>query len=206
MFNCEDVHELLRFRRKINNGDIYLFRANLNCADLSVTNLQNADLSHADLCYTYLDANLMHADLRYAKLRLADIRGANLYGANLHGATGLVKKMGVENGNIYWKRFENGLTNKGYKFKVGLNKLRKNEIFADDPRVLRSYPGFHFASRSWCAENYPKRLLEAKIRIPKKAKINEPWAADGTASADMIEILQVFVVATREDVTEKYRG
>ena len=113
--------------------------------------------------------------------------------------------MGVEPGNIYWKRFDEHLNNNGYQFKVGLNKLRENEVFADDERVLCSYPGFHFASRSWCAVNYEDRPLEARIRIPEDAKINEPWATDGKASADMIEILQVFDVETGEDVTDQYR-
>ena len=68
-----------------------------------------------------------------------------------------------------------------------------------------SWPGFHFASRSWCAANYPDRPLEALIRIPADAKINEPWATDGKASANMIEILQVFDAKTGKDVTDKYR-
>ena len=38
------------------------------------------------------------------------------------------------------------------------------------------------------------------------AQINEPWATDGKASADKIEILQVFDVKTGEDVTKKYKG
>lgn len=88
---------------------------------------------------------------------------------------------------------------------MGLNTLKEGEKFADDERVVCSYPGFHFASRSWCAVNYPQRPLEAHIRIPMDAKINEPWATDGKASVDKIEILQVFDVATGEDVTEKYR-
>ena len=113
--------------------------------------------------------------------------------------------MGVEPGNYYWKRFEEGLINNSFQFKVGLNRLRNGEIFAGDERVLCSYPGFHFASRSWCSLHYGDRPLEAKIRIPLDAKINEPWATDGKASADMIEIIQVFDVETGEDVTDSYR-
>jgi hypothetical protein len=88
---------------------------------------------------------------------------------------------------------------------VGINKLRDGEKFADDERVACDYPAFHFASRSWCAANYSERPLEAKIRIPEGAKINEPWVTDGKASADMIEIIQVFDVKTGEDVTSKYK-
>ena len=113
--------------------------------------------------------------------------------------------MGVEQGNIYWKRFDAGLKNNSYQFKVGLNELRSGEVFADDERVTCSHPGFHFASRSWCAVNYSDRPLEAKIKIPMDAKINEPWATDGKASADKIEIIQVFDVKTGTDVTDKYR-
>ena len=160
-------------------------------------------------------ANLEGADLEGANLEGANLEGANLEGANLTGADlreadltntkGLVKLMGVTQGNFYWKRFNSGLNNNGYQFKVGLNTLNPHEVFADDDRVLCSYPGFHFASKSWCAVNYGDRPLEAKIRIPEDAKINEPWATDGKASADMIEIIQVFDVATGEDVTDQYR-
>jgi hypothetical protein len=117
----------------------------------------------------------------------------------------MVKAVGVAAGNTYWKRFEANLINNNYQFFVGINKLRDGEIFAADERICCSYPGFHFASRSWCAVNYPDRPLEAKIRIPEGAEINEPWATDGKASADQIEILQVFDVATGEDVTGDYR-
>lgn len=112
--------------------------------------------------------------------------------------------MGVEPGNYYWKRFEKGLCNNGYQFYVGINTLREGEQFASDDRVTCSFPGFHFASRSWCAANYPNRPLEAKIRIPEDAQINEPWATDGKASASAIEILQVFDVKTGEDVSSQY--
>ena len=191
--------------------DADLRDADLRDADLRGSDLRGADLSGADLRY----ADLSGADLRYADLSGADLRDADLSGADLSradlryadlsDAKGLVKVMGVVPGNYYWKRFDAGLNNEGYQFKVGLNELRPGEVFADDERVLCSYPGFHFASRSWCAVNYPDRPLEALIRIPEDAKINEPWATDGKASADKIEILQVFDVATGEDVTELYR-
>ena len=145
------------------------------------------------------------ANLSWANLSRADLSGANLIGADLNGAKNLVKIMGVEPGNTYWKRFDGGLNNNGYQFRVGLNVLRDGEIFTDDERVVCGYPGFHFASRSLCKAYYPQRPLEARIRIPLDAKICEPWATDGKASADRIEILQVFDVATGEDVTEKYR-
>jgi hypothetical protein len=181
-------------------------RADLQDADLQDADLQDADLQDANLQDADLqDADLRDVYLRGADLRGADLRGADLRGADLRGAKGLVKIVGVEAGNIYWKRFEHGLCNNGFKFKVGLNTLREGEVFASNERVLCSYPGFHFASRSWCSVYYGERPLEAKIRIPDGAQINEPWATDGKASADMIEILQVFDVATGEDVTDQYR-
>ena len=176
-------------------------RANLRRANLSNANLSDANLRFANLS----DANLSDADLRFANLRRANLSNADLSNADLSDIKGLCKLMGVLAGNRYWKRFNDGLNNEGYQFKVGLNELRPGEVFADDERVLCSYPGFHFASRSWCAVNYPRRPLEALIRIPDDAKINEPWATDGKASADKIEILQVFDVATGKDVTEQYR-
>jgi hypothetical protein len=169
--------------------------ANLSCANLSCANLSCANLSCANLS----DANLSDANLSHANLSDANLSGANLSGANL------VKRMGVEQGNTYWKRFSDGLNNNGYQFKVGLNCLREGEVFASDERSMCSYPGFHFASRSWCAAYYQDRPLEAKIRIPLDAQINEPWATDGKASADKIEILQVFDVKTGNDVTDLYR-
>ena len=130
---------------------------------------------------------------------------ADLSGAELSDAKGLVKVMGVVPGNYYWKRFDAGLCNNDYQFRVGLNELQPGEVFADDERVLCSYRVFHFASRSWCAVNYPERPLEALIRIPEDAKINEPWATYGKASADKIEIIKVYDTVTGEDVTELYR-
>jgi len=199
------------------DGDI----KNLQWADLRGADLQWADLRGAYLQGAYLrGANLKRANLQGANLREADLQGASLQGANLQGADlqganlrwaslldtkGLVKIVGVEAGNTYWKRFNRGLINNDYQFKVGINNLRKWETFAPDPRVLCSYPGFHFASRSWCEVNYGDRPLEARIRIPEGAEINEPWATDGKASASSIEILQVFDVETGKDVTEDYR-
>ena len=185
----------------VNLSGANLYRANLPGADLSGAYLYRADLYRA---------NLPGADLYRANLSGVNLSGANLYLANLSGANlsdtkNLVKIMGVEPGNFYWKRFEEGLCNNNYQFYIGLNTLRKGEVFASDDRVVCSHPGFHFASRSWCAVNYPNRPLEAKIRIPDDAQINEPWATDGKASADKIEILQVFEIRTGKDVTDDYR-
>jgi hypothetical protein len=180
-------------------------------ADLSWAYLSGADLRGADLSRAYLSraclrgAYLSGADLRGANLIKADLSGADLSETNLSGAKGLLKIMGVYPGNKYWKRFGDNLTNFGYKFKVGLNTLKEGEIFADDERVLCSFPGFHFGSKSWCAVNYADRPYEALIQIPENAKINEPWATDGKASADSIIILQVFDTKTGEDVTNKFR-
>ena len=162
---------------------------------------ERADLTGADL----RRADLTGAVLRGADLRWAVLTGAVLTGAVLTDVAGMVKLMGVEPGNFYWKRFNVGLNNNGYQFFVGLNTLNDGEEFAADDRVLCSYPGFHFASRSWCAVNYSDRPFEARIRIPEDAQVNEPWATDGKASADKIEILQVFDTATGEDVTDQYR-
>ena len=193
----------------MSNAD--LSYANLYGANLIYADLRHADMTGADLSYANLSgANLNGADLSGANLSFTDLTGANLRGANLidadlSGTKGLVKLLGVVPGNYYWKRFDEGLNNEGYQFKVGLNELRPGEIFADDERVLCSYPGFHFASRSWCAVNYPERPLEALIRIPEDAQINEPWATDGKASADKIEIIKVYDTVTGEDVTELYK-
>ena len=182
-----------------------------SCADLSCADLYRADLSYADLsCADLSRANLYCADLSWANLSRAnlsraDLSCADLSRANLSCAKNMVKTMGVEIGNYYWKRFNDDLINNKYQFKVGINKLRDGEKFADDERVTCDYPAFHFASRSWCAVNYPERPLEARIRIPEGAKINEPWATDGKASADMIEIIQIFDVASGKDVTDQYR-
>jgi len=206
---------------RANLSEAKLSEANLSGADLSRAYLSEADLSEANLYGAYLSganlsganlygaylsrANLSEAKLSEANLSRANLSEAKLYEANLSGAENMVKTMGVEVGNFYWKRFDVGLKNKTYQFKVGLNVLREGEVFADDERDTCSHPGFHFASRSWCAVNYGNSPLEAKIRIPEGAKINEPWTTDGKASADMIEIIQVFNTKTGKDVTEKYK-
>ena len=192
------------FRADLSDSDLSdsnLSRTNLSETNLSRTNLFRANLSRANL----FRANLSGTDLSRANLFEANLSGAHLFEANLSDAKNLIKTMGVIPGSRYWKRFNEGLKNNGYQFVVGLNKLRPGEVFASDERVPCSSPGFHFASRSWCAANYPKRAIEALIRIPKEAHVNEPWGTNGKASADMIEILQVFDVATGEDVTDKYR-
>ena len=204
--NKEQLQEILGKHKKWLLGEIEGVRAVLSGADLSGAVLRRADLRRADLSGAVLRrADLSGADISGADLRGADLSDAVLRGAVLTDVEGMVKLMGVEPGNVYWKRFNAGLNNNGYQFFVGLNTLPDGEEFAADDRVLCSYPGFHFASRSWCAVNYPDRPLEARIRIPEGAQVNEPWATDGKASADKIEILQVFDVATGEDVTDQYR-
>ena len=194
-----DLYRADLYRANLPGADLY--RANLSGVNLSGANLYRANLSGVNLS----GANLYLANLSGANLSGADLYLANLSGANLSDTKNLVKIMGVEPGNFYWKRFEEGLCNNNYQFYIGLNTLRKGEVFASDDRVVCSHPGFHFASRSWCAVNYPNRPLEAKIRIPDDAQINEPWATDGKASADKIEILQVFEIRTGKDVTDDYR-
>jgi hypothetical protein len=157
-------------------------------------------LSGADLT----GANLTEANLIGANLTEANLIRSNLYEAKLTNTIGLVKPMNVKPGDIYWKRFGAGLNNVGYQFNVGLNELRPGEVFASNERETCSYSGFHFASRKWCDKYYSDRPYEARIRIPLDAKINEPWATDGKASADKIEILQVFEVNTNKDVTEQF--
>jgi hypothetical protein len=192
----------------LTGADLYganLTGANLTGADLYGANLYGANLTGANLTGADLyGANLTGANLTGADLYGANLTGANLTGADLYGTKSLVKIMGAEPGNCYWKRFEKGLINNGYQFYVGLNILKDGKSFAADDRVVCSHPGFHFASRSWCAVFYPNRPLEAHIRIPMDANINEPWATDGKASASAIEILQVFDVTTGEDVTQQY--
>ena len=206
---------------RANLSEANLRDADFTAADLSGANFKGADFSEANLSGAYLQyadlsaANLSGANLSGADLSAANLSGANLFNANLRDAKlnsatlkkvkNMVKMVGVEPGNYYWKRFHSGLCNNRYQFYVGLNVLRKGEVFANDESITCSYPGFYFASRSWCAIHYPHRPLEARIRIPENAKINEPWATSGEASADKIEILQVLDVKTGKDVTDKYR-
>jgi len=180
--------------------------ADLQRASLQDANFQGANLRRANLQGTNLEgAHLQGAILQGADLKGADLKGADLKGADLTNVKGLVKTMGVEPGNCYWKRFNYKLISNGYQYFVGLNVLPKGETFASDERVLCSYPGFYFASRSWCAINYLGRPLEARIRIPLNAKINEPWSTDGKASAGRIEILQVFDTRTGKNVTSRFK-
>jgi hypothetical protein len=151
---------------------------------------RRADLRGANLC----DADLCDADLCRA----------DLCDANLRGANNLVKLMGVEPGNYYWKAIGIDMTNNNYKFKLGLNVLPDGEIFASDDRLICTYPGLHFASKSWCKTHCYERMYLCKIRIPEDAQINEPWATDGKASADKIEIVQILLMDTEEDVTHQF--
>ena len=185
--------------------DADLCDADLRGANLCDANLRGADLRGADLCGANLcDANLCDADLCDADLCGADLCDADLCGADLCGAKNLVKIMGVEAGNFYWKAIGENLVNMGYRFNLGLNVLLDGEAFASDDRVTCSYPGFHFASKSWCKTYYGERKYLCKIRIPEDAQINEPWATDGKASADKIEIVQVLLMKTEEDVTNDF--
>jgi hypothetical protein len=182
-----------------------LREANLREADLQGADLREANLQGADLRWANLQgADLREADLREVYLRGADLREANLREADLQGAENLIKIMGVEPGNYYWKAIGDNMTNNGYQFKVGLNVLGDNEIFAADERITCSYPGFHFASKSWCKTYCGERKYLCKIRIPDDAQINEPWATDGKASAGKIEIVQILLMKTDEDVTKKF--
>jgi hypothetical protein len=155
-------------------------------------------------------ADLCGADLCNADLRDANLRDANLRNANLRNAKNMIKLMGVCLGNRYFKRINDGFENNEYVFTVGLNTLPDNEKFASDERVLCSFPGFHFASKSWCDVNYDIRRYSCLIKIPTKEEypgieINEPWATDGKASASAIIIEKVYDMADGEkDVTEKF--
>ena len=150
--------------------------------------------------------DLSFKNLNRANLNCASLVGASLNRASLDNVKNLIKLIGVEIGNYYWKRIGLDFESNGYYFTVGLNKLRDGKIFANDERVLCSYPGFHFASRSWCAREYSARQYEVKIQIPKGAEINEPWATDGKASASMIKIVQVIDSETGKDVTKKFKN
>lgn len=182
-----------------------LNHATLDRASLIDASLNRASLDYASLSHAILDgSSLADISLDCASMYRTSLNNTLLNGASLRGTFGLIKGMGVEPGNIYWKRFDANLINNGYQFVVGRNDLRPGETFNADDRILCASPGFHFASRSWCALSYPTRPLEARVRIPVDAQINEPWATNGKASASAIEILQVFDTATGEDVTAKY--
>ena len=174
-----------------------LYGANLIRANLTEANLTGADLTRAYLTTADLTrANLTGANLFGANLFGADLTGANLTRADLSGAINLIKLMGVLPGNYYYKRFDNGLKNNEYQYFLGLNTLKSGETFAADERVMCSYPGFYFSSKSWCATNYSNRPLEALIKIPTndeypEIQINEPWTTDGKASANAIIIVQI---------------
>ena len=142
-----------------------------------------------------------------ANLSYADLTNANLSGTNLSGTRGLIKILGVRVGNRYHKRIDSDLCNNDYTFRVGLNVLRDGETFAADEREACSYPGFHFASESWCEQNYGDRQYSCLIKIPTaeeypEIEINEPWATDGKASASAIIIEKVYDGDV--DVTEKF--
>ena len=64
-------------------------------------------------------ANLSRENLSRANLSWADLEGANLSGADLSWTTGLVKIMGVEPGNFYYKKIHSTFSNIGYDFKKG---------------------------------------------------------------------------------------
>jgi hypothetical protein len=188
-----DLDKILKLHIKWLNEEKEGRRADLSWADLSRADLSMADLSMADL----YGANLSGADL-YG----ADLSKADLSKADLSDTKNMTKKIGVISGNCYYKMICGPFANKNYQFNIGLNKLKENEIFNSDERVLCAYPGFHFASESWCAVNYGERKYKALIKIPEDAEINEPWATDGKASADKIIIVKVWDNKTGEDVTE----
>jgi hypothetical protein len=174
----------------------------------TLTFIQLVEKNKANLTGAYLrGANLIGADLSKANLTGANLQNAHLNNATLTNTIKPIKSINVKPGDIYWKRFNDGLINFGYPFKVGLNELnlRPGEVFASDERASCSYSVFHFASREWCAKYYSDRPYEAKIGIPMNAKVNEPWKTNGKASADKIEILQVFEVKTGKDVTEQFK-
>jgi hypothetical protein len=154
-------------------------------------------------------ANLSRANLSRANLSRAELSRANLSGANLSDVIGLLHIMGVLPGNRYYKAIGEDFENEDYTFTVGLNTLRDGEEFAADERNMCSYPGFHFASESWCKVNYGERPYMCIIRIPLKEEysevaINELWATDGKASANAIIIEKVF--EGDKDVTEQFIG
>jgi hypothetical protein len=228
----DELKKILEQHRQWLNGNGGC-RANLCGANLRGVDLRGAVLSYADLSYANLfcanlrdadlfganlfGANLSGTDMRGANLRDADLFGANLFGtdlrgANLSGAKNMVKVVGVFPGNRYYKAISENLYNNGYTFTVGLNTLREGEVFASDDRVLCSFPGFHFASESWCRTHYGDRRYLCLIRIPTKEEyeqieINEPWTTDGKASASAIIIEKVFDTKDGDkDVTDRFIG
>lgn len=214
--NRQELNEILELHKKWLNDEEGGVRANLREADLQGARLQGANLQGANLLGAYLQharlqgANLQGADMEGADLRHARLQGANLQNAylkyaNLTNAIMPEKILKAKPGGIYYKRFNKWLINFDYPFKAGLNTLREGETFAADERITCSYPGFHFASKEWCDRNYSGHPLEALIRIPENAQINEPWTGNGQASSDMIEIIKVIDVATGTDVTEEYK-
>ncbi len=204
--------------RCANLRGVDLFGVDLSGADLSGANLFGANLCDADLFGTNLcDVNLSNTDmcgvdLSGANLRGANLRDADLSGVDLSGAKNMVKVVGVFPGNRYYKAIDENLCNNGYTYTVGLNTLREGEVFASDDRVLCSFPGFHFASESWCRTYYGDRRYLCLIRIPTKEEyeqieINEPWATDGKASASAIIIEKVFDTKDGDkDVTDRFIG
>jgi len=197
----------------INLCDANLRGANLRGANLRGADLCGSNLSDANLCGANLsDANLCGVDLSGANLRGVDLCGAELSDADLSGAKNMVKVVGVFPGNRYYKAIDENLCNNGYIYTVGLNTLREGEVFASDDRVLCSFPGFHFASESWCRTYYGNRRYLCLIRIPTKEEyeqieINEPWATDGKASASAIIIEKVFDTKDGDkDVTDRFIG
>ncbi len=148
------------------------------------------------------------ADLRKAQLRRTDLswaifRGANLKGADVENAKGLIKVMGVEHLNYYWKRLDKRLMYNGYCFKPGINELSNGE-FERDERITWPLSTFVFGSRSWNALNLSSFSVEALIRIPEDALINEPWATEGQASANKIIVEKLFDAETGNDITANY--
>lgn len=196
----------------------------INACNLSRALLDNAKLTNTNITYCSLyGATLREVAAQNAAITNCDARRASFFGAQLRSASvdgtmfsnatfeeadltnirGLVRPMGVTPGGIYWKAISRGLENRGYKFKIGLNTLEEGEEFANDPRFLCSYPGFHFAGLEWVKAHYFHRDYLCKIRIPEWAEVNEPYGSDGKASASAIEILQVFLMESGEDVTSK---
>ena len=222
---CADLSYLNLMYRDLSNVDLrgaYLKGVNLKGAILYGTNLKDADLSDADLSHSCsIGVDLTNADLTNANLKGANLTDsylsntyltnanltntilirADLTNSNLTNAKGLTKIMGVEVGNIYYKKFDKGLSIQDLQFKIGINKLFG---FHNDERKRYGNGHYYFGSKTYCEINNKNYPLLAKIRIPEGAIINEPWATDGEASADMIEILQVWD-KQGNDVTDLFK-